>query len=112
MVKSAPRRVFQEMGEPVFVAPLLQARDLLRMRPESTLAVADGGRLVGLVRRDRLSRLAPETPVGSAMEAPISIGLVEPVEAARPLLPIFGADPIPVVDAEDHLVGGLVVTAA
>lgn len=112
VVRSAPRRVFQEMGEPVFVAPMLQARDMLRMRPEATLAVADGGRLVGLVRRDRLSSLAPDTPVSSAMEDPISIGLIEPVEAARPLLPIFGADPIPVVDGEDHLVGGLIVPAA
>lgn len=112
VVQSAPRRVFQEMGEPVFVAPMLHARDTLRIRPEGTLAVADAGRLVGLVRRTRLAELQPETPVGEAMEEPVSIGQVETVEAARPLQPMFGPDPIPVVDEEERLVGGLVVPAA
>lgn len=112
VVKSAPRRVFQVMGEPVFVAPMLHARDTLRIRPETTLAVADAGRLIGLVRRHRLAELRPDTPVGEAMEEPVSIGQVEPVEAARPLQPMFGPDPIPVVDDEEHLVGGLVVPAA
>lgn len=112
VVQSAPRRVFQEMGEPVFVAPMLHARDTLRIRTESTLAVAEAGRLVGLVRRQRLAELRPDTPVGDAMEEPISIGQVEPVAAARPLQPLFGPDPIPVVDDEERLVGGLVVPAA
>src|SRR5690606_31517516 len=47
MVRSAPRRVFQVMGEPVFVAPMMHARDTLRIRNEATLAVAEEGRLVG-----------------------------------------------------------------
>lgn len=112
VVQSAPRRVFQEMGEPVFVAPLLHARDTLRIRPESTLAVAEEGRLVGLVRRSRLVELGDDTPVADAMEDPVSIGQVETVEAAQQLKPVFGGDPIPVVDDEDHLVGGLVLPAA
>lgn len=107
VVQSAPRRVFQEMGEPVFVAPMLHAVDTLRIRPESTLAVADGGRLVGLVHRDRLASLDPETPVGEAMVDPLSIGQAEPLTAAEPLRPAFGPDPIPVVDDDEHLVGGL-----
>lgn len=112
VVQSAPRRVFQLMGEPVFVAPLLQAQDTLRVRPESTLAVADAGRLVGLVRRSRLVDLNPSTPVAEAMEDPVSIGQVEPIEAARALQSVFGSDPIPVVDDDYHLVGGLVLPAA
>lgn len=112
VVQSAPRRVFQEMGEPVFVAPYLQAADTLRIRPESTLAVVDGGRLVGLVRRERLVGLAPVTPVGEAMEEPMAIGHAEPVSAAQPLYPIFGADPIPVIDDDENLVGALAPPAA
>lgn len=112
VVQSAPRRVFQVMGEPVFVAPLLHAQDTLRIRSEATLAVAEAGRLVGLVRRSRLVELKPDTPVGDAMEDPVSIGQVEPVEAARALQPVFGPDPIPVVDDDYHLVGGLVLPAA
>lgn len=107
VVQAAPRRVFQVMGDPVFVAPMLHAVDTLRIRTERTLAVADGGRLVGLVHRDRLVSLDPDTPVGDAMDAPVSIGQAEPVTAAEPLRPTFGDDPIPVVDDEEHLVGGL-----
>ncbi|MGH8912564.1 MAG: hypothetical protein ACRDVD_08630 [Acidimicrobiia bacterium] len=112
VVQSAPQRVFQVMGEPVFVAPLLQAGDTLRIRPESMLAVADAGRLVGLVRRSRLLELTPITPVGQAMEDPVSIGHAEPVTAAQPLRPLFGLDPIPVIDEVENLVGGLAPPAA
>lgn len=112
VVRAAPPRVFQIMGEPVFVAPMLHVQDTLRIRPESTLAVAEEGRLVGLVRRSRLVELQPDTPVGQVMEEPVSIGQLEPVEAARPLQSLFGADPIPVVDGDERLVGGLVVPAA
>lgn len=108
MVRSAPRRVFQEMGEPVFVAPLLHARDTLEIRPEATLAVADQGRLVGLVKRARLRELSGDTPVGEVMEEPLSLGQEEALEAAIPLTPVFGPDPIPVIDHEENLVGGLV----
>lgn len=112
VVQSAPQRVFQVMGEPVFVAPFLQVADTLRIRTESTLAVADAGRLVGLVRRTRLLELPPLSPVGQVMEEPLSIGQVEPVSAAQPLRPIFGADPIPVIDEDYNLVGGLTPPAA
>lgn len=112
VVRAAPRRVFQIMGEPVFVAPMLHAQDMLRIRTESTLAVAEEGRLVGLVRRASLVELQPDTPVAQAMEDPVSIGQLEPVEAARPLQPLFGGDPIPVVDGDERLVGGLILPAA
>lgn len=112
VVRAAPRRVFQIMGEPVYVAPMLHAQDTLRIRKESTLAVAEEGRLVGLVRRSRLMELQPDTPVGQAMEDPVSIGQMEPVDAARPLQLLFGPDPIPVVDGDERLVGGLVIPAA
>ena len=107
MVRSAPRRVFQVMEEPVFVAPMMHARDTLRIRSESTLAVAEGGRLVGLVRRSRLSELEPDTPVGQAMEEPVSISHTAAVAEAAPLLPLFGEDPVPVVDDPTRHGGGL-----
>lgn len=110
VVRSAPRRVFQVMGEPVFVAPMLHVQDTLRIRPEETLAVADGGQLIGLVRRSHLVELPGETPVGEAMEEPLSIALTDPLEAALALEPLFGSDPIPVIDDEGHLVGGMVLS--
>lgn len=106
IVKSAPDRVFRFMGEPVYVAPLRQANDTLRLHEENTLAVAENGRLVGLVRRARLVGAGSST-VSDLMEAAISVRLDETISQAWELEPTFGADPIPVTDHEEHLVGGL-----
>jgi hypothetical protein len=106
VVRSAPDRVFRFMGEPVYVAPLRHADDTLRVHPENTLAVADGGLLVGLVRREGLLRAGAD-PVASVMEDAQSVKLDETILQAWDLEPTFGRDPIPVTDHEEHLVGGL-----
>jgi hypothetical protein len=41
------------------------------------------------------------------MEDAMSVRVDETIVEARELEPTFGADPIPVTDHEDHLVGGL-----
>lgn len=106
VVRSAPDRVFRFMGDPVYVAPLRQADDTLRIHKEATLAVADEGILVGLVRRQRLTE-AGSHPVGSVMEEAISVRVDETLAEAKELTPTFGEDPIPVTDHDEHLVGGL-----
>jgi len=111
IVRSAPDRVFRFMGDPVYVAPLRHADDTLRMHPEKTLAVADRGRLVGLVRREDLIR-AGAGPVASVMEDALSVRHDETLLEAWGLEPTFGRDPIPVTDHEEHLVGGLSLPVA
>jgi hypothetical protein len=106
VVRSAPDRVFRFMGDPVYVAPLRQADDTLRMHTENTLAVAEGGRLVGLVRREGLLRAGVD-PVASVMEAAMSVRVDETITEAMQLEPTFGPDPIPVTDHDEYLVGGL-----
>lgn len=106
IVRSAPDRVFRFMGEPVYVAPLRHADDTLRVHAENTLAVADQGRLVGLVRREDLVKAGGQ-PVASVMEEALSVKVDETLTEARELEPTFGPDPIPVTDHEEHLVGGL-----
>lgn len=106
IVRSAPDRVFRFMGEPVYVAPLRHADDTLRFHKENTLAVADEGRLIGLVRRQSLVRAGGD-PVGSVMEEAVSVRLDETLIEAWELEPTFGEDPIPVTDHDEHLVGGL-----
>lgn len=106
VVRSAPDRVFRFMGEPVYVAPLREATDTLRFHDQRLLAVADGGRLVGLVRRDRLVG-AGTAPVESLMEEAVSVRVDGTIEEAWEFEPDFGTDPIPVTDHEEHLVGGL-----
>lgn len=106
VVQSAPDRVFRFMGEPVYVAPLRQADDTLRIHQEKTLAVADEGRLVGLVRREGLMK-AGHDPVATVMEEAMSVRVDGTLVEARELEPTFGVDPIPVTDHDEHLVGGL-----
>lgn len=106
VVRSAPDRVFRFMGEPVYVSPLRLANDTLRFHDENTLAVAEAGRLVGLVRREGLVK-AGDNPVSSVMEEALSVRLDETIVEARELEPTFGPDPIPVTDHDEHLVGGL-----
>ncbi len=111
VVQSAPDRVYQHMGEPVYVGPLRTADDTLRLHPETTLAVADQGRLIGLVRRSGLMGAGSRT-VGSVMEDAQSVRHDEPLISAWDLEPTFGGDPIPVTDHEEHLVGGLSLPVA
>ncbi|HEX6220296.1 MAG TPA: hypothetical protein VF115_04315 [Acidimicrobiia bacterium] len=110
IVRSAPDRVFRFMGEPVYVAPLRHADDTLRMHTENTLAVADEGRLIGLVRREGLVKAGGE-PVASVMEEALSVRVDETLAEARELEPTFGPDPIPVTDHDEYLVGGLSLPA-
>lgn len=106
IVRSAPDRVFRFMDEPVYVSPLRLADDTLRFHKENTLAVADAGRLVGLVRREGLVK-AGDRPVASVMEEAVSVKVDETMKRAWELEPTFGPDPIPVTDHDEHLVGGL-----
>lgn len=111
MVRSAPERVFRFMGDPVYVAPLLQADDTLRLRKENVIAVAEQGLLVGVVRRDALTEVGSQS-VASVMDEPISTRVDATIDESRHLEATFGVDPIPVTDHEDHLVGGLSLPAA
>ncbi len=111
IVRSAPDRVFRFMGEPVYVSPLRLADDTLRIHSEGTLAVADAGRLVGLVRREGLVK-AGASPVASVMEEAMSVRFDETIARARELEPEFGPDPIPVTDHDEYLVGGLSLPTA
>ncbi len=108
VVRSAPERVFRWMGDPVYVSPLRQADDTIRLHQERLLAVADNGVLVGLVRRDRLTH-AGTAAVGDLMEDAQSAKVDETLDEARELEPAFGFDPIPVTDHDEHLVGGLLL---
>lgn len=110
VVRSAPDRVFRFMGDPVYVAPLRQADDTLLVHSEHTLAVAEEGRLIGLVRREKLVG-AGETAVGALMDEAQSVRVDETMVNAWELEPMFGVDPIPVTDHDEHLVGGLLLRA-
>lgn len=67
--------------------------------------VADGGVLVGVVRVGTLETADPMLPIDAVMEPPVAIADTEATAAVSDLLEFFGQSPVPVVDAEGHLVG-------
>jgi len=109
VVRDAPPRVFQHLDsdDAAYVAPQRTAADVLLTHGEGTLAVVDGGRLVGLVRRPRLEAAAPGTRVADLTEPVRGLRLDEPLGAAARLQPTFGTDPMPVVDRYARFAGSL-----
>ncbi|MGQ0849944.1 MAG: CBS domain-containing protein [Actinomycetota bacterium] len=105
MVRSAPDRVFQLMTEPVFVGPLHQAGDTLRLHGESLMAVVENGHLVGVVRRQVLERARREMPVAELMEEPIAVAWDASLEQAADLRRRTAVAPLPVTDQDGRLVG-------
>jgi CBS domain-containing protein len=110
IVQQAPVRVFQHMEEPVFVAAQRTAEDVLRVHDEATMAVVDGGRLCGIVRRQALAAAHPATRVGTLVEWAPALRADQPLDAVAALVTVFGADPIPVVDRAGRMVGSVVVS--
>lgn len=111
VVRQAPLRVFHRMGDPVFVGPLREAVDILRVHGETVLAVVDRAMLVGIVRRSALELADPGILVTELMEEPRSVLLTAELGAAAELRPAFAPAPIPVTDGEGRLVGGLELPA-
>ncbi len=107
VVMSSSPKVFQEMGDPVFVGPLRDAGDILRLHSEPVLAVVDRARLVGVVRRDALAAAGPGVMVGAIMSEPTAVKLTDDLSEAADLARFFAGAPVPVIDDEDHLVGSL-----
>src|SRR4029450_1790230 len=101
----APARVFQHMSAPAFVAAQRSAQDVLRIHHEATMAVVEGGRLSGVVRRVALEAAGPGTRVGALVEWAPALRADQPLDDVASLVPVFGADPIPWGDRAGGIVG-------
>lgn len=107
VVHASEERVFNGMTDPVFVGGLREVGDILRIHEERILAVADRAVLIGIVDRDVLETSDPAALVQDVMEDPVSVAVDAPVSEALALVGRFGSEPIPVTDADGHLVGSI-----
>lgn len=109
VVRSAPRRCFHEVEQlhDMVVGPQLSVADALRVIGAPAVPVAEDGRLVGMVRRSRLSEHPDSATVGSVMEPPVSVASSEPLEAVADLHEFLDYGPVPVVDRSGRLVGAI-----
>lgn len=107
VVRSAPRRAFQVAMDAAGAAvgphlPLGEARRLYAMR---TLPVAEGGKLVGIVRLDDVLDVPGTVEVGDVMEPPDAVTVDQPLDALREASELIDGDVIPVVDDDLRLFG-------
>ena len=106
IAKAAPPRCFQVMVDIVPLGRHMQARDALAVMEYPVAVVADAGLLVGVVRQSALEQ-APTDTVGTLMEPATGISADDPIEAAADLAEFMDGSPVPVVDIEGKLLGGI-----
>ena len=103
VVKEAPRRVFHQMLEPDWVGILLPASEALVLAHHPIVPVVEAGHVVGIVRTEDLSE-AGSTPVGEIASPAVTVRMDDPIRHAARMADVTGGL-VPVVDAEDRLVG-------
>ncbi len=105
LVRSGPRRCFQDMDEPAAMGPQMPAGEARRLATDAVVPVAEQGCLVGLVRRRALESADPAAPLGALMEAPVFVRLDDDLSRAAGLSTFLEGAPVPVVDADGRLSG-------
>lgn len=105
VVRHSPARVFHVMEEPVFVGPLHEAGDTLRLHHHAVMAVAENGLLIGTIKRSTLEGAGGQVPVGELMDPPLSVGITDLLEE------VFSSpsdlQPMPVTDGDGKLLGSV-----
>ncbi len=112
VVRRAPRRCFQHMAEPAAMGAQMPAGEALRLSASPIVAVAEEGRLVGLVRRRALEAADPAASLGSLMEAPIFALADDALDVVAGLAAFLEGAPVPVVDGAGRLCGMVAAAAA
>ena len=113
VVRSAPRRCFQDAACPAGVAigGDLMVKDALQVLAHPLVPVAEDGRLVGSIRLSALLKADPTLSVAAVMEPPVAAAAHEPTATAIAALQgHFGDSPIPVIDSDGCLLGSIPTT--
>jgi hypothetical protein len=107
VVRHAPRRCFHSATSASghVAGPHLVAADASRIFAGDIIPIAEGGRLIGIVRRSSLGSLPDGVAIGDAMEAPVSVGFADPTAVVDEVRESLGGGPIPVVNDAGEMVG-------
>jgi Mg/Co/Ni transporter MgtE len=70
-----------------------------------TVPVVDDGKLVGILRSERLAAARSNQFIGDIMEDPVSVSATEPAEVVSELSEYLASGPVPVVGRDGHLIG-------
>lgn len=109
VVRAAARRCFHDLSPLAPMGAPMLARDAFAVMDEAAAPVVDGGKVIGCIRRSAVTDAAPGATVGDIMEDPVTVAADELVSSATNLASHLEGAPIPVVDDDGKLLGGLVV---
>jgi hypothetical protein len=107
IVRSAPVRAYQCLEDLDGFGPHLRAEDALRLSTLPVLPIVEDSKLIGIARRTTLLAADSGDEVGSLIEPAPHAEATDAVEELIVLDSFFEGAPIPVVDREGNLVGGL-----
>jgi len=110
VVRHSPRRVYQVMQPPNAFGPHMRVADALQLADTQHLIVAETGRLLGLIPRERLVEAGQDLELQDIMESPVFLSPDEDLDHATVLFNDHPGSAIPVVDSRRRIVG--IITAA
>jgi CBS domain-containing protein len=105
VVKHSLPRVYQVMQPAAAFGPHMRVADALRLADSQHLIVADNGRLLGWISRERLAGAGRDLELGDLVESPVVLSPVEDLDHAAELLNEHPGSAIPVVELRRRLVG-------
>jgi hypothetical protein len=109
VVRAAARRCFHDLVPLSGVGPLMRAADVAAVAEHAVIPVLDEGAVIGLARCSTARNGTPHRQAGDFMEDPVTVGAAERVQAAIEVADHFDGSPVPVVDDDGRLLGGIVV---
>jgi hypothetical protein len=107
VVRSAPVRAYQCMEDLDAFGPHLRAADAVRLSSASVEPIVEAGKLIGVVRRSEMLACDADTEIGTLAEPAPHAAATDAVDELIGLDSFFEGAPVPVVDREGNLVGGL-----
>lgn len=110
VVRHSPTRVYQIMQAPNAFGPHMRVADALQLADTEHLIVAEHGRLLGLVSRERLVEAGRDLELQDIMGSPLFLSPEENLDDAAVLINDRPGSAIPIVDSRRRIVG--TITAA
>jgi CBS domain-containing protein len=110
VVRHSPTRVYQIMQPPNAFGPHMRVADALQLADTAHLIVAENGRLLGLVPRERLVEAGRDLELQDIMGSPLFLSPEENLDDAAVLINDRPGSAIPIVDSRRRIIG--TITAA
>lgn len=107
VVRAAERRCFHSMSEMTAIGPLMRAADAAAIAMIPVVPVVDDGIVIGQARVEALRAVEPATPVGEVAEPAITALADDPITVIPGLASSLEGAPVPVVDDDGRLLGGV-----